>query len=218
MKYSHDWLTVYNSLPYYLQKRCINYKKWKKNKNTDVNYVKSLLNTEYNYIDKFIHTIYEDDCDCSCVPFLKPKYNDSDIYKFLILNKECLRKLTKRLDKKNGNNIMSKWYSVKLNQSGFISGFHIERLRLKLYGIGIDDNECPICFESFKDKLCIFDCGHRVCEPCVRELYNVKHLRGSIDALASYKLYHDNKNIPPCPVCRYRYPIRFASRCHVVEI
>jgi hypothetical protein len=179
-----------------------------------MNYLKITLNKECDKINIFIQNICEENI-CSCLPFINPKYNDSDIYKFLILNKECLRKLTKRLDKKNQTNIMSKWYSGKLCQ-GFLSGFEIERLKIKLYGIGVDD-ECPICLTEFKDKLCIFDCSHKVCEPCVRELYNVKHLRGSIDALASYNLYH-YKNMPCCPVCRYKWPIRVASRCHVIEI
>jgi hypothetical protein len=217
MKYSHDWMTKYNELPYYLQKRCINYKKWKKNKNTDMTYLKNALNKEYDYIDKFIQNICEENV-CSCLPIFNKKYKDSDIYKFLILNKECLRKLTKRLDKKNQTNIMSKWYSVKLSQAGFIGGFHIEHLRLKIYGLG-NENECPICFEEFKDKVCIFDCSHRVCEPCVRELYDIKNTRGSIEAIASYRLYHrDSTNIPVCPICRYKYPIRFTSRCHIIEI
>ena len=57
-----------------------------------------------------------------------------------------------------------------------------------------------------KYKMIIPDCGHVICDECLRKLYNIDKLCGTTSNLISYSVYQKHF-IPKCPMCRKMMPI-----------
>jgi hypothetical protein len=186
MKYCNYWKSQLNLLPNSLQKECINYKKWKK----------------INSIDQDIYKILEDICCHVDKIFLKTKSNKNDLLTFANINKQTLYKLTKRLEKKYGHNIVE-WYNNNKTKYQFCKGYKVKRLDLEINGCE-EYKECPICLDE-KDEMIINNCEHIVCSDCFKKLYRIDNLNGTIFNLVNHSVFI-NHFVPKCPTCRETMP------------
>jgi hypothetical protein len=199
----HKWLSIHESLPYQLQKHCIQYKKWKKyTKSPPKNIIKSLEH-ECKLVDRIFHKIYHD--YNHPIFFCRVTYTREDIQKFVELNKTCIYKICKRLDKKIQSNTKKWLLDVKQNlRFKFLGGTEITSLNIKF------PTECPICFESV-NRIIIARCGHYLCFDCMENLY---HLHGQNGKVYNLIYNADYNNTVNCPFCRISYPF---MRCKICQ-
>lgn len=202
MKYCSYWKEEVKKLPYDLQKECINYKNWKK-----INLIGPDI---YEILDRscsHIDIILKKNCikSYNCLKLMCASYHYSiqkhDLLTFASINKMTLYKLSKRLEKKFGLNLLE-WYYYNRTKYIFCGkGYLLKRLEIEIKGC----DECPICLEK-KERNIITNCGHIICESCIKYLYKVENLNGTIHNLISYSVYK-NHFIPKCPICRGLMPI-----------
>ena len=145
MKYLHYWQCQVKTLPLELQKECIDYKAWK--------LVSKINNNIYNDLENI--------CDHIDKVFIEYDCSKSTLYKFADINRQTLYKLSQRLDKHFGLNILNWYHNNKLKYNFCGSGYKLKRLEIDINGCC---EECPICMEDAstdkKRKLIIADCGH----------------------------------------------------------
>ena len=191
------------------QPYCINYKTWKKTLNS---FLKSGVAVEevirrlgfecerVEYIFKNEYTnrsLYREHIAPCFFPVLLE--NSREVHKFVCINKQCIRKLVKKINKFYKTSEMTLWYNNILAKYKFLNGKYLSRLRLEL---GLVDLQCPICLDEMKSP-CILQCGHVMCEACIRKLMGIEHIHGTLKNVIS--------SIPPrevvkckCPICRVR--------------
>jgi hypothetical protein len=189
MKFKHIWIQKLEELPIGLQTECIDYKKWKKIKSSYN--LEILLNNECIHVDKIFNN------KKNIINCYSKNFSKKELYNYAILNKKCLYKLIKRLNKRLKCNLNS-----LLNKYDFCCGYKLKKLELNIFGY---NDDCPICLEK-PSQIIIMDCGHVICVDCVKKLYNIDQLKGTLQNLISYSIYY-NKKIPKCPECRYLHPV-----------
>ena len=202
MKFLRTWIAITNNLPITLKNSCISYKKWKKYTKNPPNNIVNLLAIECKKVDiifkKYYNHLYHPTC------FSKYESKE-DIKQFANLNKICLYKICKRLDKriKPCPNILTWLINIKNNfKYSFLGGIEITSLNIKL------PLECQICFNDV-EKVIIAKCGHYMCFDCLIKIYDLNGLKGKIHNLIFYGNYYRSIN---CPFCRISKPF---SRCKV---
>lgn len=194
MKFAREWKQRYYSLDKGLRKYCLNYKSWKKKcKTLSIETLKADLECEFTRINKVFKASVER------IEFVKylPCYSDyvdsriKSLYELGELNKKCLYKICKRIDKRKSSNIMLSWYrSLHSNYIQVWLTLHKEA-----------KEPCPICFEECYKKTVIMKCGHYICHDCVMGMIGAKHIKGTTHNLISNYLYYHGNRLT-CPLCR----------------
>jgi hypothetical protein len=130
---------------------------------------------------------------CSSVKVVD--HNDvvtSDLLDFIVLNRDTLRKICKRVDKIYATSSSFTRDVYGSMRFSFIQGALVSRLELEL---GIRAAECPVCLwceahdSDMQQRLVILDCGHTVCVDCFESMFGRKFRKGL-----------------ECPVCRCTLP------------
>ena len=126
MTYKKKWTEELKKLPYSLQRSCINYKVWKKKSNESNLTV--LLRRECDKIDH----IFVKNQTTRRICFAST-YTKTELYNYAGINKTCLRKLIKRLDKRYSTKL-NKWYNENKEYYKFCGSFELRKLRIDLFG------------------------------------------------------------------------------------
>ena len=220
MKYKQSCLLEVQKLPINIQKSCIDYKQWKKTIKTlrDEATIKAMLEKDMRnadnvfkqaceqiwHKDKMIKNLTRFGFMKCCMVLPDDPYNSSYIktfYKFAHINSTSLYKLTKKCDKKLGTHLRT-WYIQERNKYAMCGGVDLKRLELDIFGY---KDECPICYEV-PTNMIILDCGHIMCLTCLKQIYKIDHMKGTLPNLIQYALYTYPKETK-CPVCRLSKPI-----------
>jgi hypothetical protein len=207
MKFGHLWKEQTLLFPDQLKKNCIDYKKWKKNIVTDSLFLESMLENECRQIDNIFLKNISSNFSC-----FKYKITKKELYNYISLNKICIYKIIKRLDKRLGTTLRI-WYNAQKGKYKFFGGYQVTRLKIDVYGYNED---CPICFDKPK-TIVILDCGHCVCEDCIKKIYSVNEFNGRLSNLISYAYYYLHI-IPKCPICRYFWPLKDVHKKQIFKI
>jgi hypothetical protein len=198
-------MSTYNLLPDTLKSACIMYKKWKKvaKRNESVDVGKE-LSRECMRVDKLFQRCYNRLEHPSC--FSSECCSRDDIRLFAELNKTCLYKICKRLDKRMAPSPHAREWLEKIKTRhvyDFLGGMKMASLEISLPA------ECPICLEAV-DRVAISRCGHYVCLSCLGSMYHMRGRRGTLMNLIGY-----DESLHPsfCPLCRMRKPFMDLKIC-----
>ncbi len=202
MKFLRTWSTISNNLPVTLQNACISYKKWKKYSKNPPNNIINLLELECKKVDqifkKYYHNLYYPLC-------FSKQQSKEDIQQFADLNKTCIYKICKRLDKRIIPCPSTIEWLTKIKNSfkfAFLGGIEVTSLTITI------PSECPICLEEV-EKIIISKCGHYVCFDCLIKMYELNGVKGEMHNLIHYGDYCRKLN---CPICRIQRPF---SSCKI---
>lgn len=208
MKFKRCWLEEKSLLPACLENACIDYKRWKKAKNIGKDVIVLRLFRDMQCVDDLLRK-KPSLCMFQCKNSMS--YLDDvtklDKYKFAALNKLCVYKICKRLDKRY-NIGMTKWLNDIRCRFAFMGGFYMKRMECELFGC---NEECPICMDSEK-VMVISECGHNICFECLEYMYKIKGKRGIMrNIIAAY----DCEYKIHCPICRSYAPYSKIDDDHV---
>ena len=137
-------------------------------------------------------------------------------YAFAMLNRTCVYKLCKKYDKVLRRRDASPWFRGALGAGAyaFLNSAELKRLELELYGA---KEPCPVCLEETpspaEPAAFILSCGHTMCVSCVRDLYGVRRVRGTLYNVLSYGRYHSPS--VRCPMCRAPDPLGAISELNI---
>lgn len=212
MKFKRTWLREKGLLPTLLQNVCIDYKRWKKVKNLGLDVItRHLLHDMKAVDDALVHPKRDRYCIFSLGYCRKPAAGDEitkmDRYKFACLNKTCVYKICKRLDKRFQLGLME-WLVKIRKEFVFMGGFYIKRMECELFGC---HEECPICMDGNKTMV-ITECGHAICIECLEEMYKIKGKKGILrHIIAAYDVEYRSH----CPICRTYSPYSRIDGKHI---
>lgn len=205
MKFKRTWIESMKLLPVYLQEVCIDYKTWKKCKNIGKEEICRNLQRDIEIVNRvFVSN------NCMKFSFCRRRIytvNNAELYEYLKLNKVCIYKICKRLDKRYNLNMMG-WYNNIRRKYEFLCGFIMKKLECEVYGC---KEECPICFDTDKTMI-ISNCGHLMCTECIENMYNIKGKKGTLKNLISA---YDAEKRSSCPICRSDRPFQDIDLEHV---
>lgn len=202
MKFLRTWLSVTQKLPFTLQNSCISYKKWKKYTKAPPSNILKLLELECKQVDHTFKKIYNNFNHPSC---FSKSYSKEDINQFVNINKTCIYKICKRLDKRIKPCPFTLVWLTKIKNNfkySFLGGMDITSLNITI------PTECQICFENV-NKVIIAKCGHYMCFDCFVKMYDLNGVKGEVHNLI---LYGDYWRMIKCPFCRINRPF---STCKV---
>lgn len=210
MKFKRTWIREMAMLPSLLQNVCINYKRWKKIKNLGFDVITRHLLLDMKVVDDSIAN-KERFCIFSLGYCKRPSAGDEitkmDRYKFACLNKTCVYKVCKRLDKRYKLGLME-WLGHVRKDFLFMGGFYIKRMECELFGC---NEECPICMDENKTMM-IAECGHAMCIECLEEMYKIKGKKGILKhIIAAYDVEYKSH----CPICRTYSPYSRIDDKHI---
>jgi len=201
-----EWRTDISGIPPQLRHACIDYKMWKKLiKTADEGQLMMVLADNLKTVDSVLLGHKRGlltTCMCDT-----PQYSNDVLYKFALFNRRCLLKVIKRCDKLRGTRFRE-WYDHQTTNSVALCNLQLMKtLELELHGC---NEPCPICLDV-PNELVVLDCGHFLCTPCLKDLYGVGRLKGTICNLINYSQYC-LKTKPKCPVCRNDHPIHDVNK------
>jgi len=202
MKFLRTWLSISGNLPLILQNSCISYKKWKKYTKNPPNNILKLLELECKQVDHTFKKLYHNLFYPSC---FSKSFDKEDIKQFAELNKTCIYKICKRLDKRiEPCPCTLSWLKLVKNnfKYSFLGGMEMTSLNI------IIPTECEICLNQV-NRIIIAKCGHYVCFDCFVRMYDLSGVKGEIHNLILYGDYWRKIN---CPFCRIQRPF---STCKV---
>lgn len=134
------------------------------------------------------------------------------------LNRECLRKLCKKIDKADradeadrvdrvdkadradGRQVVkaSAWLSraMAAQQYAFLGGSRLTLLELDARA---QERQCPVCLDELIPRCVVFQCGHWTCVSCVLAMGGMQGRRGTLSNLLGACRHAGLR----CPVCRH---------------
>jgi hypothetical protein len=137
-------------------------------------------------------------------------------YAFAMLNRTCVYKLCKKYDKVLRRRAASPWFRGALGAGAyaFLNSAELKRLELELYGA---KEPCPVCLEETpspaEPAAFILSCGHTLCVSCVRDLYGVRRVRGTLYNVLAYGRFRSPS--VRCPMCRAPDPLGAISELNI---
>jgi hypothetical protein len=201
MKFCKTWLQKYMSLPPNLRNISLSYKEWKKklksqNPNEDI---LRDLRTQCDNIDRYISSTTNTRRTCfKCYGDEHAREHTpehaSPLYEFMALNRMCLYKICKRIDKTLPGTGAMKLLAEYRNRhflNDYRSTFY------KLESSRDNNEECPICLDMC-NNFAILQCGHYFCMDCFLNIYGVKGKRGTLINI----LANTSRKLS-CPLCRH---------------
>lgn len=213
MKWARQWRSELEKLPTVLQQTSINYKQWKKVLQVcqDQTVLQKQLWEDIQRVDTLFRNHYSHHCHhaivkgwswlrCLWQPLLAGEGDKDAWYKYVMINRTSIAKITKRSDKLCGTRLRE-WYNSERSKLAICESYMFKKLQLEVCGLG-ESAECPICLEPLTHRtVVILDCGHCVCLGCIKEMLHIHHLKGTLQNLVSYAAYHLHTYIK-CPLCR----------------
>lgn len=204
MKFKHVWLEAVHGLPDTLRACCIDYAAWKKASRAPVSMASacSKLEAECRTVDAVF-----------CRAFGQHRWQA--LLAFALLNRTCIVKLCKRIDRRSPGAGMRDWFAHALRPSlRFCGGAELRRLELD--SMPQVCPECPVCLEE-RFPIVVLDCGHDICMPCFEKLHGIECMHGTLENRLVYARFHAiGGQCPKCPMCRQPHPLsRVRSWCVV---
>ena len=233
MKYSKQWQRDVHNLPEELQDACIDYRAWKKVAKQPATHTHAAMiqrladdmrRVERVFVSSSASCSFRQRLMCCRTMFagslLKPTRDSSNttsghtnvMYAFAMLNKTCVCKAIKRCDKRTGSRLRE-WYNAHKHEFSFCGGVRLTRFALESGQQQLDD--CPVCLEPPTTGV-ILECGHIVCLECIKDMYQIRYMRGTISNLVRTSIYM-NRRAPCCPLCRCQTPLRRVSSSQLVN-
>lgn len=190
MKYCKEWKKKVSELDPILQAHCISYKLWKKKiKRSNLDLIE--LQKECQSVARFVQLERKHRQIFKCLCFKRePLASVDGLYRFVQLNKTCVYKLCKKIDKATNTNIALQW----MRTHNVFDPCSCKQLQLAL---DPECRTCPVCLEDERETLFIYGCGHVVCTTCFELLYHLKGRKGTVHNL----LGSMHRNLC-CPTCR----------------
>lgn len=221
MKYRRTWTSLHSQLPRDLQSSCIDYKKWKKA-------IKRLQQEQEQQSDGSRDLLRLLEAECAevsrvfvgsakrrrrttkagddqpllqkCLPRCLPRCLDPEsVRMYAELNRTCLYKICKKLDKKASPAPRALEWMARAGRElrfAFMGGKELTSLRMSL------PTECPVCLEE-RDEVAISRCGHVVCIACLEIMYDMRGRKGTFHNLIDAR---DGSRSTTCPLCRKARP------------
>lgn len=202
MKFGQIWKNELSSMPMFLQDKVINYKKYKKvSKATDTETIKNMITNDIKNCESVYRHIHKRATSKHNTCFARPPIDTQIVVRFAKLNKQCIYKLCKRIDKRNGVNVMTCFYNQILMDPRLHMFSRKEQVLLDIGSAFETNTECPICLEQFHGDVLVLDCGHIVCLDCSLGVHGAKHTKGTVHNRIAHGAYL-NRNASKCPVCQ----------------
>ncbi len=211
-KFGKAWASRFEQLPECLQSRCIHYKRWKRH--VDGATAEAQLRRDVAAVERTVAACESDGpgMPSSCMPFCFARraaaadrfasVSDVDLLRYIELNADTARKLSKRLQKRFAVPTAT-WFAANRPGLSFCSVALREKLRIAV--AGMDSRPCPVCLETAAEMV-ITDCGHAFCVDCVKRLAGVDNMMGALHDLLTWARYHGTPYA--CPMCRRKSPLR----------
>lgn len=212
MKFCKTWFQKYMSLPPNLRNISLSYKEWKKkikvqtpNGSTDI---LRDLRMQCDNIDRYIHIISTPNTRHTCFRCyddVEAHEHASPLYEFMALNRICLYKICKRIDKSLPGTGAMKLLAEYRNRhflNDYRSTFY------KLESSRDNNEECPICMDIC-NNFAILQCGHYFCMECFLKIYGVKGKRGTLINI----LANTSRKLS-CPLCRHIMEYNLIDNMH----
>jgi len=236
MKFGAQWKQSVAELPESLREAAISYKAWKKRVKPGADPLPpedflGTLKDECERVNRrFLESLRADgrrrrgtgSCGGAGCAAVAPEDAEGErealakTYAFATLNRTCVYKLCKKYDKVLRRRDASPWFRGALGAGAyaFLNSAELKRLELDLYGA---TEPCPVCLEETpspaEPAAFILTCGHTLCLSCVRDLYGVRRVRGTLYNVLSYGRYRSPS--VRCPMCRAPNPLGAISATNI---
>jgi hypothetical protein len=137
---------------------------------------------------------------------------------FASLNRTCVTKLCKRLEKRGIVPGIRGWLATHRRQYAFFGGAEVAALELRADADARHAMTCPVCLEeSLGETECvILNCGHTFCAPCVLNMMGVWGMRGTTRNLIGYANFSGTR-LRACPSCRDGAPTQNMRSWQIVD-
>ena len=218
MKYGKQWQRDVQKLPEELQDQCIDYRSWKKvaKQSQSHDAMVARLSSDMLRVESvFMSPPRSRFMCCRAISNRSstPSKDTHAMYAFAMVNKACIVKIIKRCDKRSGSHLRD-WYNAHKHEYSFCGGVKLTRLALECGMHQVE--ECPICLDPPNTGV-ILECGHIICLDCIKDMYHIRHMRGTISNLISTSIYM-NKHSPCCPLCRCQKPLHRVSSNQIISL
>ena len=214
MKYGAAWKAAVAGLPPELQAACIPYAAWKKRTKGAVSWssVGPRIASDCRRADVALDPSPPGWAAAACVLACRATRADvhpRDLIEYARLNSEALRKLCKRVDKRNGGTPdagrAKSWLARcrELHLFSFLGGAAVARLELERAHAPVD---CPVCFEPCglpQRPALVTACGHVLCVPCAERVTGAGDVCGALQNRFSFVSDRWPQRCV-CPLCRDR--------------
>lgn len=231
MKFCKTWLQKYMALPPDMRSVSLSYKEWKKKlKRCEGDACEcdllGELRRQCELIDNYLRIVTEpkpaprrQSCLCRWgfhyrgdsggghvveVGSVKATTFPEPLCEFMSLNKTCLYKICKRIDKTLPETGAMKLL-LEMRSRHFLEDYRYTFFKLESGGHA---EECTICMEE-RDKYAILECGHYFCIDCFVAMYGLKGKKGTLRNI----LANTNRKLT-CPMCRYEMEYDMLDSMH----
>lgn len=213
MKFGKSWAAAVADLPDELRESCVPYAAWKKRTKQvgafDWARAMADLTRDCKRVDcalggaprRLGGAIGELLC-----PGVRADVLKSDLLAFVELNRTCVRKLCKRIDKRGAEPRAVPWLRAccGAHAYAFLETATVAKLELAAGRAG-SERECPVCMEPFGDRgggrALVLRCGHAVCVGCALRMTGASGVYGTLyNALAYARARWPGRS--RCPLCR----------------
>lgn len=230
MKFGATWRRCVAELPDALQPSCIPYAAWKKRTKQGAAWSPGVAAELYSACARVDRALLWRPPSrdwwwwwCLAAPVVtRADVQPSDLLSFARLNRETVRKLCKRIDKRRlqkkaedcdggdggGDSGASAWLAayVRAHTFAFLGGAAIARLELHL-GRRVE-LECPVCLEAYEARgarsLLVLACGHAMCLRCALHMIDADRIYGTLHNVVEYARGRWPRKCV-CPICRDKY-------------
>jgi hypothetical protein len=154
MKFGSFWKQHVELLPDDLRIVCLSYKKWKKlakgDHEIDVRNLEKECEVTSNTLCELVKLVNTQKSTLSMCISHERKIDPHELFMFADLNKTCLYKICKRIDKRLNTTTYKEWYKKHYSSYKFNYGLYYTRLMLHDEKTKIE--ECPICLEDMDNS------------------------------------------------------------------
>lgn len=218
MKYGAAWKAAVAELPPDLQGACVPYAAWKKRTRGAVPWsdVGPRLAHDCLRADAALRPgagAASGCCGwlCACLP-TRADVHPPDLVACARLNSEALRKLCKRVDKRNrgtpDQGRAGRWLALcrTLHAFAFLGGAAVARIELERAASapGGPGHDCPVCFEPCGTRArpaLVTACGHVLCEACAERVTGAGTVYGTFENRFAFACDQWPRRCV-CPLCR----------------